>query len=478
MNELILDVNENPKKKSQWFIFALQHLLAMLVACITVPLIINKTCPGANMPLSATLISSGIGTLIYIFLTRKKSPVFLSSSFAYISPMISALSVGLIGNQVGYNYLALILGMIFVGVVYVIVSIIIKFVGSEWLNKILPPLVVGPVIMVIGLSLSSSAINNLVFSSGSNQNYNLIALLCGLITLIITAMSSFYGKRVSKLIPFVIGLISGYVIALCFTIIGELCNIEYLKIINFSPLIELYNGKNIQQILLSTFNFELFVPNSKESFMFLRFDQIKSFDIASIFTILMLFVPVSFVTICEHIGDHLNLSNIINHDLFNEVGLKRTLLGDGIATGVSGVLSGAANTTYGENIAVIGITKIASVDVIILAAILTILTGFIRPITAFLETIPSCICGGISVLLYGFIASSGVKVLIKNKVDFNNNKNLIVISSILVTGIGGLVLKFGNINKPVIEITSVAFSMIIGILLNIILKDKNNKNNN
>ena len=386
--------------------------------------------------------------------------------------MSSALAIGLINNAGGNNYLALILGMILVGLIYVIIALVIKFVGTNWLGKLLPPIVVGPVIMVIGLGLAGSAVSNITVASGSNQSYNLIALLCGLIALFATALSAHYGKKMIALIPFIIGMVSGYLAAVLFTLIGFYgCGNDYFNIVDFSALVNIFSEGNIS--FASFFNYKLFVPNDPESFIFLRFDEISKFDWATIGEVCLLFAPVAFVTICEHVGDHENLGNILNRDLLNgEPGMKNTLLGDGVATALSGVLCGAANTTYGENVAVIGMTKIASIRVIILAAIMTILFGFFTPFTALLQTIPFCVTGGVSLILYGFIASSGVKMLVKEKVDFSNTKNIFVASVILVAGIGGLTLVFGDVNNPVIKITSIAVSMILGIVLNFILKDK------
>ncbi len=464
--KLVLDVEENPKKASEWFLFALQHILAMLVACITVPML-------TGLPIAATIISAGIGTICYLVITKFKSPVFLSSSFAYISSMLSALTVGMIGQAGGHNYFAIILGMIFVGVVYVVVGLIIKFVGTKWLNKLLPPIIVGPVIMVIGLGLAGSAVSNLTAATGSGQGYNLIALLCGLVALFVTGLCAHYGKgKMIGLIPFVIGMLSGYVVAVIFTLIGyTACKNEYFNIVDFSAFVKIFGKGNFS--FASIFNYKLFVPNDDESFLFLRFEEISKFDWATIGQVMLLFIPVAFVTICEHIGDHENLGNILGRDLLNdEPGMKKTLMGDGIATAVSGVLCGAANTTYGENVAVIGTTKIASVRVVFLAALLSIVVGFVTPFTALLQTIPSCVCGGVSLILYGFIASSGVKMLIAEKIDFTKTKNIFVASIILVSGIGGLSLIFGDVSKPVITITSTAFSMFLGIILNFILKDK------
>lgn len=463
-NNLILDIHESPKKLSQLFLFAIQHILAVLVATITVPLLI----PG--LPIAATMVSAGIGTLFYITVTKRKSPVFLSSSFAYISPMSSALAVGGVVNASGQdaNYMTLILGMLMVGIVYVAIAIIVKLFGTDWLNKLLPPVVAGPVIMVIGLSLAGSAINNLSNTAASPLNYNLICILCGLVALIVTALCAHYKEgKMLGLIPFVVGMGSGYLLALIFTLIGYtwLGN-SYFQIINFEPLINVFNdlGHNL-------FNYKMFMPDTNESFIFLRFEQLKQFNWADIGQVALLFVPVSFVTVCEHIGDHQNLGNIIGKDLLNdEPGMTNTLIGDGVATAISGSLCGAANTTYGESVAVVGTTKIASVKVLFTAAIMMVILGLFTPLTAFLQTIPACITGGISVVLYGFIASSGIKMIINKKVDLTQTRNIFIASAILVTGIGGFVLRFGNI-----LITSTAVSMIIGILLNIILKEKKNQ---
>ena len=442
-NNLVLDVEQNPKKIIHWVLFAIQHILAMFVACITVPLL-------TGLPIDATIVAAGIGTLFYIFTTKKKSPVFLSSSFAYISPMVSALALG---NAVEKNFLAVIIGMAIVGIVYVIIAVIIKFVGTNWLDKLLPPIVIGPVIMVIGLGLAGSAINNLANTAVSPDNYNIIFVVCGLVAMLVTALAAIYGKNTIKLIPFVLGILAGYGVAAIFTVIGNLADIQLLKVIDFSPVIE-----NFKEIKFTSF---LDVPD----FIFLK--DFSAFDISQLPQILLLFAPVSIVTVCEHIGDHKNLSNIIGKDLLKEPGLTRTLIGDGVATAISGAVCGAANTTYGENVAVIGVSKIASVGVIILAAIVTVLLGFVRPLMCVVETIPACITGGVSLILYGFIASSGVKMLINNRIDFGNTKNIFVASVILVAGIGGLNITVGSIT-----ITSTAVAMILGIILNLILKDK------
>ena len=449
-NDLVLDVHENPKKISQWVLLSLQHILAMFVACITVPLIIGTSIP-------ATIISAGVGTLIYILFTQKKSPVVLSSSFAYLTSMgvAFALDANPTDANTG-NYLALALGMLLVGLIYVIVALIVKKAGTGWLFKLLPTIVVGPVIMVIGLGLAGSAINNL--TGAAVGMYNLVYILCGLVALFVTAITAYYGKKTLSLIPFVIGMLAGYGVALIFTGIGYAANWEYGKVINFSPIVDNFKNFGVSSII------------GYDCFAFLQFNN-GTFEWSQIVTIVLAFAPVALVTICEHIGDHLNLSGVIHKDLLKDPGLSRTLMGDGIATSVSGFLCGCANTTYGENVAVVGVTKVASVNVIITACIATIVLGFFTPLMTVVQTIPACVTGGVSLALYGFIASSGVKMLINEKVDFTKSRNIFIAATILVAGIGGL-----NIVIPAgeqsITITGTAVAMILGILLNLILKEK------
>lgn len=446
--KMILDVNESPKSKSQLFILSLQHILAMFVACITVPLIVGT-------PIPATIVSAGIGTLIYIFFTQMKSPVVLSSSFAYLSTMQFAFALGRT-EESGGNYLALALGMLVVGLIYVIVALVIKKTGTNWLFKLLPTIVVGPVIMVIGLGLAGSAVNNL--NGTASGDYNLLKILCGLIAMIVTAFASHSKKSNISLIPFVLGMGAGYLAALLLTVFGYyIGNNSYFLIIDFSPIVDCFKEISLKSFI------------SYDSFAFLKFNN-GTFHVSQILSIVIAFAPVAFVTICEHIGDHLNLSGILGKDLFTDPGLTRTLLGDGIATAVSGGLSGCANTTYGENVAVVGVTKIASVKVIVVASIMTVILGFIAPVMSLVQTIPACVTGGVSLILYGFIASSGVKMLINDRVDLSSNRNIFIASAILVSGIGGLAITIplGEGLTP-ITITSTAVALIIGIVLNLIL---------
>ena len=464
---LVLDVHENPSKIKDWVLFAIQHVLAMLVACITVPLI-------TGLPIGPTLIAAGVGTLIYVFTTKRKSPVFLSSSFAYLAPMSTALTLGVVSGGDAKNYAAVILGMVMVGVIYVIIALIIKAFGTKWLNKLLPPVVIGPIIMVIGLSLAGSAINNVTGGTASiaalgdspiNWRYTLVSIAVALFACVLTAICATSKRKGITLIPFVIGMVGAYGFAALLTVIGTLANIDYLKVIDFSVFANA-NWGSLEAWLTTDF----MVVNA--------FNQEVAFTWETVGQVALLFAPVALVTVCEHIGDHKNLGNIINRDLLNEEpGLTRTLIGDGVATAVSGVICGAANTTYGENVAVIGVSKIASVSVIVLASIFSIALGFFAPLTMLLQTVPACITGGVSLILYGFIASSGVKMIMKEKVDFNVTKNIIVASVILVVGIGGLVLGFGGNSEAgyKITITSTAVAMILGIIMNLIIKNPEEK---
>jgi uracil permease len=478
---MLLDVDEFPKSKGQAFILALQHVLAMFVACITVPLIVyapyavkvgGSFVSLVGVLVGPTIVAAGLGTLFYLVMTKFKAPMFLASSFAYMAPMEAAIGIGAIplmdgGSRVVINGVEMMqpnlwilpVGMAMVGCVYCIVALLIKLFGVGWLNKLLPPIVVGPVIMVIGLSLATSAVGNLT-GSYTAGGYNLIYILCGLIAMTATALAAHYGKGTVALIPFIIGMAAGYVAACIFTAFGYGFNNDYLKVVDFSYLVNDFTPIRFQSFL------------DYPKFLFLLGDSSVPLTWGEVGQAALLFVPVSFVTICEHIGDHKNMSGILDRDLLTDPGLTRTLIGDGVATAISGPLCGVANTTYGENVAVVGVTRIASTKVIVLACCIAIALGFLSPLMSFTMTIPACVTGGVSLILYGFIAASGVKMLINDRIDFGETKNIFVASVILVAGIGGLAFKFGNASNPTVEITSIAVSMLLGIIMNLILKDK------
>ena len=474
---LILDVDEFPAKKGQAIILAIQHVLAMFVACVTVPLIVysginvkigDSTYALTSLMLAPTLVSAGIGTIFYLCITKFKSPIFLASSFAYMTAMSEAIKVDATINNGTFNTVnlwILPIGMLMVAAVYCLVALLIKVFGVNWLNKLLPPIVVGPVIMVIGLSLAGSAISNLTKASGSGDAYNWCAIASGLVAMIVTALCAHYGKKTVSLVPFLIGMGSGYVFACILTLIGFYgCGNEYFHVVDFSPLVDIFAPGNIGVTSFIDYPKFLFLVAAQS-------ESVVPLSWGAVGQAALIFIPVSLVTICEHIGDHKNMSGILERDLLTEPGLSRTLIGDGVATGLSGILCGAANTTYGENVAVVGVTKIASTKVILIGAIFSILLGFFSPVMALTETIPSCVTGGVSLILYGFIASSGVKMLINEKIDMGKTKNIFVASTILVAGIGGLVFSFGTGNATV-SITSVSVAMILGIIMNLILREK------
>ena len=448
--KLIYNVEDKPKF-GQLIVFAIQQLLAIMAATLVVPVIINGNAglTGEDaMSTAAALFGAGVGTLIYILFTKKKSPVFLGSSFAFIGSMTAAFAGA---ASVAVGYLGLIIGAIFAGLVYVIIAIVVKFVGVNWLNKLMPPVVIGPTVAIIGLSLAGNAVGDLQKSNVEGGN-TLIAILCGLVTLIVTTVCSTYGKKTAKLIPFIIGILSGYALASIFTGIGYAANIDALKIINFAPITALFEDG----VTLKTF---VTVPDFTFVTAFGGFGELNG---AYIGTIAMAYVPVALVVFAEHIADHKNISSIIEKDLLTDPGLSRTLLGDGIGSMAGAVFGGCPNTTYGESVGCVAITRNASVSTIITAAFGAIIISFLSPFVAFVNSIPSCVMGGVCMALYGFIAVSGLKMV--QKVDLNRNRNLFVASTILIAGIGGLSLTFGKIT-----ITAVATALILGIIVNFIL---------
>ena len=417
------DVNECPPL-GKWIVLALQHVFAMFGATILVPILVNAAAGEVVLTIPVALVTSGIGTLIYLLCTKGKSPVYLGSSFAFITPIAAAFLKGGIPGAMT--------GIMAVGILYIIVALIIKFVGKDWLDKLLPPVVIGPMIMIIGLGLAPSAISQIGIAAGSAMEWKTV--LVAFVSFLVTAIVMTKAKGFFKVIPFLFGIISGYVVALM------------LGMIDFAPVME-----------AKFFD----MPNFVLPFV----------DYKISFTALVTILPIALVTICEHIGDHKSLSNIIGKDLIKDPGLDRTLLGDGIATFVAGFLGGPANTTYGENTSVVGMTKVASVKVIGLAAIIAILFGFLGKFTALISTIPDAVLGGVSLLLYGFIAVNGLKVLISNQVDFEKPVNVIVASTMLVLGLGGAAISIVSGDLSV-TISGMSLASIAGIILNLALRGK------
>ena len=445
---LIFDVNDKPKF-SQLIVFAIQELLAIMAATLVVPIIINGET-GASMSPAAALFGAGVGTLVYVFFTQKKSPVFLGSSFAFLGSMPAAFAGA---ASMALGYLGLILGAVFAGLVYVAIAIIVKFAGVNWINKLMPAVVIGPTVAIIGLTLAGNAVGDLQTAPAGGDSR--LAILCGLVTLIVTMLCSTFGKKSLKLIPFIIGILAGYIVAAIFTLIGSVSGNDALVISNFAPITDLVKDG----VKLTTF---IDLPQ----FTFIEalggFSELNG---AYIGTVAVAYIPVAFVVFAEHIADHKNISTIIGKDLLEDPGLSRTLLGDGIGSMAGAFFGGCPNTTYGEAVACVAITRNASVATTITAAVGAILISFLSPFVAFVNSIPSCCMGGVCIALYGFIAVSGLKMI--QQIDLGENKNLFVVSSILIAGIGGLSLSFGKVT-----ITSIACALILGIIVNLILSCK------
>ena len=453
--KMIYNVEDRPNF-GQTIVFALQQLLAIMAATLVVPVIINGNAglEGKNaMSTAAALFGAGVGTIVYLLFTKFKSPVFLGSSFAFIGSMTAAFA-GAVGS-VALGYLGLIMGAVFAGLVYVIIAIIVKFVGVGWVNKLMPAAVIGPTVAIIGLSLAGNAVGDLQKSSVTGEP-TLIAVVCGLVTLIVTALCATYGKKMPRLTPFIFGILAGYAVSVIFTLIGNVANIDALKIISFDSFKSLIaNGFDVTTII-----------NIKPSFTFFKaIKGVGELNASYIGTVALAYVPVAFVVFAEHIADHKNISSIIERDLLENPGLSRTLLGDGVGSMAGAAFGGCPNTTYGESVGCVAITRNASVVTIFAAAVGAIIISFISPFIAFVNSIPSCVMGGVCMALYGFIAVSGLKMI--QKVDLGKNRNLFVVSSILIAGIGGLTLNFGKVT-----ITSVAAALILGIIVNVILSKK------
>ena len=447
--ELVYKVKDRPPF-GKLLISALQQLLAVMAATIAVPAII-----GNGMSASAALFGAGVGTIVYLLFTRFKSPVFLGSSFAFLGSMSAAFAGGV---SMSAGYLGLLIGAVFAGLVYVVIAVIVKFAGVKWINKLMPAVVIGPTVAIIGLSLAGNAIGDLMKGNVFNAADAMlcspyVALLCGLVTLAVTMICSVYGKKNLKLFPFVIGILAGYALAAIFTGIGAAANVDALKIIDFSKF------KSMKW--LPDFSF---IQAFKGGYSFGDGGSVGTF----IGTIAVAYVPVAFVVFAEHIADHKNLSSIIGTELLEDPGLSRTLLGDGVGSICGAFFGGCPNTTYGESVGCVAITGNASVVTIFTTAVLAMVISFFGPFVTFLATIPSCVMGGVCVALYGFIAVSGLKMI--QKVDLNEHRNLFVVSVILIAGVGGMSLTFGKVT-----LTEVACALILGILTNLLCSIKAKK---
>ena len=433
--KLVYDIGDKPPIKKN-LVYAFQQVLAIMAATLLVPMLVNSNSGADYMSQPAALFGAGVGTLFYLFATRGKSPVFLGSSFAFISPLVGAVSCG---------YLGIFLGAVFAGLVYTLIALIVKKTGSGWVNKLLPPVVIGPTVALIGLSLCGSAVNNLNNTAGGAANYSLVHIALGFFAFLMTVWASVKGTKGMKMIPFIIGILSAYIVGLALTLIGNATGCAALQIINLSA----FDGIGLIHIPEFTF-----VGMFKEG-------ASKISGIGDVFNLFMLFAPVAFVTLAEHIADHKNLSSIINRDLITDPGLDRTLIGDGVGSIVGSFFGGCPNTTYGESVGCVAITGNASVSTIFITAIYCIVLSFFDPFVAFVNSIPTCIVGGVCIALYGFIAVSGLKMV--QNVDLGDNRNLFVVAAILVCGIGGLQLNFGPIT-----ISAIATALIAGIVVNVL----------
>ena len=443
--DLIYGIKDKPKF-GKVVLFALQQLLAIMAATIAVPAII-----GHGLSASAALFGAGVGTIVYLLFTKSSSPVFLGSSFAFIGSMFSAFAgAATLGLSEQAGYWGLIIGALMAGLVYVIIAIIVKVCGVEWINRLMPPVIIGPTVAIIGLSLSGNAIGDLMKSSVEGGS-SYIALICGLFTLAVTMLYSTYGKKVGRLIPFILGILGGYCLATIFAIIGTLTDNPALIVINYGA---------VKALDFTKFSGYFSLP--KFTFLLGGSAGLKAVTSKYLLTLFTAYVPVAFVVFAEHLADHKNLSAIVGTDLLKEPGLTRTLLGDGVGTMVSTFFGGCPNTTYGESIGCVAITCTASTVSSWGCAIICIIFSLISPLVALLETIPNCVMGGVCVALYGFIAVSGFKMF--QTVDLNKNKNLFVASVIFITGVGGMVVSFGAV-----EIRTVACALILGILTNLML---------
>ena len=441
--KLIYDVNDRPPF-GKLIAFSIQQLLAIITATIAVPMIVGTDV----LTPAAALLGAGFGTICYLLFTKFRSPVFLGSSFAFIAPLTGAVAFG---------YFGVLLGAAFAATVYIVIAIVIKLAGTKWINKLMPPVVIGPTVALIGLSLAGNAMGDIVKASGSAMSYNLVGLLCGLITFFVIVFCSVQGNKSMKLIPFIIGIAVGYVVASLFSIIGYVAEVDYLKIVDYSAFKTLFEPVRLESFI----NYD---------FSFLHTKGYETLDGAGVANIALLYIPVTFVVFAEHIADHKNISSIIERDLITDPGLHRTLLGDGVGSFVGAVFGGCPNTTYGESIGCVAITRNASVVSILGAAVLAIVLAFCAPVIAFINTIPSCVMGGVCLSLYGFIAVSGLNML--RGIDLGESKNLFVVSSILIAGIGGLTLHFGTDEdgNAIITISSIATALILGVLVNLFVK--------
>lgn len=441
--KMILDTFEKPTY-GKWFVLSLQHIFAMFGATILVPML-------TGLPISVALFTSGVGTLIYILCTKARVPIYLGSSFAFIVPIQLVVASSSSSDNGSLYFGSALTGLFLVGIVYLIIALLIKLIGNGWIDKLLPPVIIGPMIAIIGFSLAPVAISQ----SGLVEGGSWKEILTMVISFLIVVIVAIKAKGFFKIIPFLCGIVGGYLVA------------AILGIVDFTTITETLKAPGSW----------LKIPD----FMFLGFKdkEITLFGGSSVITFYKLnfagvltIVPIALVTACEHIGDHAVLSEITGKNFLKDPGLERTLLGDGLATSFAAMVGGPANTSYGENTSVVGMTKIASVWVTGLAAIIAVILSFLNVFIQIVATIPAPVMGGISLILYGFIGLNGIKVLIDKKIDFNKTKNMIIASTMLVLGLGGAVINLGKF-----QMYGMALAALIGILLNIFLPEEKTTDN-
>ena len=470
---LVYDVGDKPKFKNL-LLYAFQLLLAILAATVAVP-----TAIGLPTQIPSAILGAGVGTLVYIFFTKRRSPIVISSSFAFLPAL---------GMAVSFGYMGILAGGLFAGAVYVIIALIVKIAGTRWINKIMPPVIIGPVVALIGLSLAPSAIGNLTsanYAGTEFESYNWVALICGLTTLFTVVLCTVQNRSKGiKLIPFIIGIGAGYLMASIFTAIGNACNNDYLKIIDWTPL-----TNNFSKITINSFfsvpkislveGIKEMVTGKLDASILAADAEATLLTPAGIGVVALAFCPIAFVSFAEHLADHKNMSNIIGHDLINDQpGLHRTLLGDGVGTMAGTAFGICPNTSYGEGLACVAMTRNASVLTTFTTACICIILSFLAPFSLALQTVPKCVMGGVCLALYGYISVSGLKMF--KEVDLDDNVNLLTVSSILIAGIGGLILLIPPVYTPiynelkeivgynvsgVIQISSVATALVLGILV-------------
>lgn len=452
--KLVYGIKDRPSFGKN-LVFAFQQMIAIMAATLLVPIVVTSNAQKAGIDLvcdpAAALFGAGAGTIVYLLFTRFRSPVFLGSSFTFLGALTAAATQN-------YGYWGLIIGVAFAGLVYVVLALIIKLVGSGWIKKLLPHVIIGPILAIIGLSLSGTAGNWMMYNGGSE--YGLWYILVGLVTFVSIVVASTKGGKTIRLIPFIVGIGAGLVFAILITCIGLAANVKSMQIVDFTPIKECF----------SPIKFQSFFDYPK--FTFLKaFEQgvTKELNGAAIGNLAVLFVPIAIVELAQHISDHENLSNIVEKELLEDPGLHNTLLGDGVGSAVGAFFGGCANTTYGESISCVALSKNASTYTILTTAVMCMVISFISPFVALINMVPKCVMGGACIAMYGFISVSGLQML--KDVDLGDHRNLYPVAAILVIGIGGVTLDFGKnalTNGALVQITSLALAMIVGIIVNYI----------